>query len=49
VENIVKEGFTFVSSLLQLSVVRSRLNEVEELLGESLVGDGPGWMEKDCQ
>jgi hypothetical protein len=31
-----------VGALLQLAVVAGLLDEVEELLGEGFVGDGPG-------
>lgn len=38
---------TFVSTLLQLAVVRSLLDKVQQVLGQGLVGDGPGWVEKN--
>ena len=37
-----KKGVRTVSALLDLTVVAGRLDEIEELLGQSLVGDGPG-------
>lgn len=38
-----RKSTNLVSTLLELAVVGGALDEVEELLGESLVGDGPGW------
>lgn len=38
------EGFCrFVSALLQLLVVGSLLDDIEDILGEGFVGDGPGY------
>jgi hypothetical protein len=38
----VKRLGSLVGALLQLAVVAGLLDEVEELLGEGFVGDGPG-------
>lgn len=35
-------GRTFVSTLAELPVVTGLLDDVQDLLGKSLVGDGPG-------
>jgi hypothetical protein len=44
-------GPTFVRTLLQLAIVGGLLNEVEDLLRESLVCDGPGsaWVIGHCE
>lgn len=36
----------FVGAFLQLLVVRSLLDDVEDVLGEGFVGDGPGYFKK---
>lgn len=36
----------FVSAFLQLLVVRRLLDDVEDVLGEGFVGDGPGYFHK---
>ena len=41
--DILDETHTLVGTLLQLAVVRSLLNEVEQVLGKGLVGEGPGY------
>lgn len=33
----------FVGAFLQLLVVRSLLDDIEDVLGEGFVGDGPGY------
>lgn len=35
-----------VSAFLQLLVVRSLLDDIEDVLGEGFVGDGPGYFHK---
>lgn len=45
-QNAASSGWdhlTLVRTLLQLAVVRSLLHQVQELLGESLIGQGPGY------
>lgn len=36
------EAHTFISTLLQLPVMRCLLDEIEDRLGETFVGEGPG-------
>ena len=41
-----QDHLTLVGTLLQLAVVRSLLHKVQQLLGESLIGQGPGYPKK---
>lgn len=45
--SILEEAHTLVSTLLQLAVVTSLLDKVQKVLGEGLIGEGPGY--RDCQ
>lgn len=45
--SVLEEAHTLVSTLLQLAVVTGLLDKVQEVLGEGLIGEGPGY--RNCQ